>query len=90
MLRRGADTVYMIRTLPEKVYRYRPRYAHEARALVAEIRRLSPIPECANDLVRALASARLTTTPQLLLAALVERAEALATGGRGGQKEGAQ
>ena len=81
----------MIRTLPEKVYRYRPRYAHEARALVAEIRRLSPIPECANDLVRALASARLTTTPQLLLlAALVERTEALATGGRGGQKEGAQ
>jgi hypothetical protein len=52
----------------------------EVRALVAEIRRLNAIVECANDLVRALAPARLTTTPKLLVVALVERLETPATG----------
>ena len=44
------------------------RYAtRELRALVAEIRHLNAIVECAGDLVRALEPARLTTTPKLLL-----------------------
>ena len=50
------------------------------RALVAEIRRLNAIAVCAGDLVRALEPARLTTTPKLLLVALVERLETPATG----------
>jgi hypothetical protein len=52
----------------------------EVQALVAEIRRLNAIVECANDLVRALEPARLTPTPKLLLVALVERLESPATG----------
>ncbi len=50
------------------------------RALVAEIRRLNTIAVCPSDLVRALEPARLTTTPKLLLVALVERLETPATG----------
>jgi hypothetical protein len=36
--------------------------------------------ECTGDLVRALDPARLTTTPKLLLTALVERLETRACG----------
>ena len=50
------------------------------RAVVTEIQRVNAIAECASDLVRALESARLTTTPKLLLVALVERLETPATG----------
>jgi hypothetical protein len=56
----------------------------EVRALVAEIRRLNVIAVCAGDLVRALEPAKLTSTPKLMLAALVERLETPATG-RGGR-----
>ena len=52
---------------------------HEVRALVAEIRRLNVIVEYAGDLVRALEPATLTTTPRLVLTALLERLEAPAT-----------
>ena len=52
----------------------------EVRALVAEIQRLNTIAERANDLVRALQPARLTTTPKLLVVALAERLETPATG----------
>ena len=52
----------------------------EVQALVAEIRRLNTIAVCASDLVRALEPARLTTTPKLLLVALVERLGTPATG----------
>jgi hypothetical protein len=54
------------------------------RALVTEIRRLNVIVECAADLVRALEPARLTTTPKLLVTALVERLETAATGRKSG------
>ena len=54
--------------------------SREARALVAEIRRLNTITVCASDLVRALKPARLTPTPKLMLTALVERLESPATG----------
>ena len=54
----------------------------EVRALVAEIRRLNAIVECAGDLVRALEPATLTTTPKLLLTALVERLRHPRRGGR--------
>ena len=57
---------------------------HEVHALVVEIRRLNAIVECTGDLVRALEPARLTTTPRLLLTALVERPETPATGRRKG------
>jgi hypothetical protein len=54
----------------------------EVRALVAEIWRLNVIVEYLGDLVRALEPATLTTTPRLVLTALVERLEAPATGAR--------
>ncbi len=57
----------------------------EARALVAEIRRLNVIAVRAGDLVRALDGHSLAQTPKLLLVALVERLEMQATGrGKGG------
>jgi hypothetical protein len=67
--------------------------SREARALVAEVRRLNTIATCAGDL-RALETARLTTTPKLLLTALVERlggsngttGEPRLTGGRGARR----
>jgi hypothetical protein len=52
----------------------------EVRALVAEITRLNVIAVRADDLARALDGVLLLTTPKLLLAALVERLEAPATG----------
>jgi hypothetical protein len=52
----------------------------EVRALIAEIRRLNVIAVRAGDLVRVLKEASLTPTPKLMLAALVERLEAPATG----------
>jgi hypothetical protein len=51
----------------------------EVRALVAEVRRLNAIVECAGDLVRALEPARFTPPPKLMLVALVERLETPAT-----------
>lgn len=56
----------------------------EVQALVAEIRRLNPIVVTANDLVRALEPARLTTMPKLMLTALVEQLTKPATGRREG------
>jgi hypothetical protein len=57
------------------------RYPHpEVHALVAEIRRLNIIVVRAGDLVRALEPARLTTTPKLMLTALVEQLTKPATG----------
>jgi hypothetical protein len=53
-------------------------------ALVVEIRRLNAIVECAGDLVRALEPARLTTTPKLMLTALVE---GLGNAGDGAEKD---
>jgi hypothetical protein len=52
----------------------------EVRALVAEIRRLNAIAATAGDLVQALNDVPLTPTRKLLLAALLERLEAPATG----------
>jgi hypothetical protein len=66
---------------PEQLDAIERRYPrHEVRALVAEIRRLNVIAEFAGDLVRALEPATLTTTPRLVLTALVERLKAPATG----------
>jgi hypothetical protein len=60
----------------------------EARALVAEIRRLNVIAVRAGDLVRALDGHSLAQTPKLLLVALVERLEMQATGeGKGVETE---
>jgi hypothetical protein len=57
-------------------------HEHREAARGAPGARPNTIAVCAGDLVRPREPARLTTTPKLLLAALVERLEAPATGGR--------
>jgi hypothetical protein len=72
------DATTFFNSLLEAIERRYP--TREVQALVAEIRRLNAIAETAGDLVRALNPAALTTTPKLLLTALVERPGTPATG----------